>query len=370
MGKLVDKFNNLDKSIKRTIIGGIVVVAVIFIIVLIVGIMNNHKLSYSKLENKLESAAKSYFAKNEDKLPANEGEEVKVSSETLVSEEYIKELSKYNNDNCSADVYVELNNGEYVYSPYLHCDSYTTNTLVYYISNNEQIKTDKDGLYKYGDELVYRGENVNNYVKINDKIWRILRINGDNSVRLILNTYYDKIAWDDRYNISKNDDVGINDFEVSRMKDSLADFMNDTDYISRDLKKYIVAKNVCVDKVSGFDFSNIYNLNCTNYSEEKYQASLIWLSELFAASLDKNCDNIYSESCANYNYLAKGRFWTITPLENDTSKVFTTGGVTKAIDAYYSYSIKPVINISRHVLYESGNGTKKNPYTFKISSSK
>lgn len=364
----MNKFKNLDASIKRTIIGGLIVIFVLVMIVFIVGIMNNRKLSYTKLESKLENAAREYYGDNEKNLPQSEGEETKVSSKTLVEGNYIKELSEYNDDNCSADVYVELNNGEYIYSTYLNCKNYTTDTFVSYITNNEPVVTSKDGLYKYGNDLIYRGENVNNYIEFSGILWRILRINEDNTIRIILDKAYEKENWDDRYNINKDDTVGINDFEVSRMKDYLIDFGNDDDYIAPDLKKYIVAKNVCIDKMDNLDFSNIASIQCNNYSTDKYQFSLIQLQEYFVASLDQNCNSINSESCENYNYLSSGRYWTITPFASENSKVFTTGTATKAVDAYYTYNIRPVINLSRHVLYKSGDGTKQNPYKIKLES--
>ena len=86
------------------------------------------------------------------------------------------------------------------------------------------------------------------------------------------------------------------------------------------------------------------------------------MEEYFTASLDNNCNSLRSESCTNYNYLASGKYWTITPSNKDTSSVYATGTSTKEYKAYRAYNVRLVTNISKHVLYASGDGTKENPY--------
>ena len=362
MNKIIEKFNNLDKSIKRTIIGGVIVVFVLVIIVFIIGTLNNKKLSYKKLESKIGTAAQSYYEKHPEKLPQLEGTEVSIAATTLVEEGYLKELSKYNEDSCSGETYVEKNNDEYVYRTYLTCDNYSTTTLKDYIKDTIGVVTKGDGLYEYNSELIYRGENVNNYIEFAGNTWRILRINADGTIRLILDKSYDSFEWDDRYNPQYDAYVGFNDFEVSRVKEYLEDFGNDSEYINQESKKWIVAKNICLDKKDSINFSNISNLGCTIYSEDKYQFSLIQLEEYFIASLDSNCNSINSSSCTNYNYLATGKYWTITPSNGDTSSVYTTGTSTKTYKADKTSNLRVVTNLSKHVLYENGDGTKSNPY--------
>ena len=362
MGKIIEKFGNLDKSIKRTIVGGLIVVVVLVLVVFVIGTLNNRELSYNKLESKISSAAESYYENHPEKLPEIEGSEVSIEVKTLVKEEYLKELSKYNSDSCDATVYVEKNNGEYIYRTYLKCDNYSTTVFGEYIKSNEEIVTKGEGLYAYDSELIYRGENVNNYIEFAGSLWRILRINADGTIRIILDRAYDSFEWDDRYNQQYDDYVGFNDFEVSRIKEYLEDFGNDTEYVAQNSKKWIVAKNVCLDKKDSVNFSNISSLECTTYSEQKYQFSLIQLEEYFVSSLDTNCNSISSSSCTNYNYLASGKYWTITPSNQDTSSVYTTGTSTKVYKADRTSNLRVVTNLSKHALYKEGNGTKENPY--------
>lgn len=363
MNKLIEKFNNMDKSIKRTILGGIIVIVVLVVVVFIIGTLNNKKLSYSRLESKIQNAAISYYENHPEKLPNSEGGEVELDVKELVKAEYLKELAEYNDDECSASIFVQNNGGEYLYRTYLTCKNYSTKTLANYITNDQGIVTNGDGLYQYGDEYIYRGENVNNYIKFSGNLWRILRINNDGSIRIIQDSSKERNIWDDRYNIDFDNYTGINDYEVSRIKDSLSGFGNNTDNVETDLKKLIVSKNVCLDKKDNVNFSNLSSLNCNNYSNEKYQFALPQLEDYFIASIDTNCNHIDSSSCTNYNYLATGRYWTLTPSAAKSNRVYTTGGSTSAAETRRSYTVRVVTNLSEHVLHEEGDGSYENPFT-------
>lgn len=362
MGKLIDKFNNMDKSIKRTIIGGVIVVVVLVVGVFIIGTLNNKKLSYSRLESKIQNAAISYYGNHPEKLPKSEGGEVELDVKELIKSDYLKELSEYNDDNCTASTFVQNNSGEYVYRTYLKCKEYSTKTLVNYITEDQIVVTNGEGLYQYGDEYIYRGENVNNYINFSGTMWRILRINNDGSIRIIQDKSKEKDIWDDRYNIDFDNYTGINDYEVSRIKESLNEFGNDTDNVATSLKKIIVSKNVCLDKKDNVNFSNLSSLACNNYSNEKYQFTLPQLEDYFIASIDANCNHVDSSSCTNYNYLATGRYWTSTPSAVNSNKVYTTGGSTATAETRRSYTVRVVTNLSEHILYTDGDGSYENPF--------
>lgn len=365
MGKIIEKFNNLDNRIKRTIIGAIIVIVVLFILVLVLGTLNNKKISYEKLELKISTAANSYYKKYSDKLPKMEDGEVELSIDTLVEKGYLKKLSEYNDDKCDAKVYTIKKGEEYISNVYLTCENYSTKTLSSYIKENEKVVTEKEGLYQYGEEFVYRGENINNYIEFSGKIWRILRINSDGTLRVMLDSMKTKVQWDNRYNTSTNEYNGINDFEKSRIKDTLNKLLEDEEFITKENQKWLVAKNVCMDKKDSIDFNRVYNIECTKYSEEKYPITLLQMDEYFIASIDNNCNTIKNNACTNYNYLASSRYWTITPSAKDSSRVYVIGTSVSSAEAEREYKLVPVTNLSKHMLYSTGDGTKENPYKIK-----
>lgn len=362
--KMIDWFNNLDKSIKRTIVGGIIVIVLLVIVVFILGSLNNRELSYSKLENKIKNAAITYYEKYPEKLPQSEGGEVSIDVDTLEETGLIKNISTYNDDNCKAIVYVQKNDEQYIYTTYLTCENYNTETLANYIKTNDLVTTEGDGLYHYNDEYIYRGENVNNYIQFSGKLWRIMRINNDNSLRIIESKSDNRYFWDNRYNVDFQRYTGINNFEVSRIKDKLIELESGERVIDNDSKKWVVSKSACLDKKDNINFSNLASLECQNYSEEKYRFLLPQIEEYYIASIDFNCNVIGSSSCTNYNYMNSGSYWSITPSAKESNKVYVIGSsLKKPKETNESYAIKVVTNLSQHVLYDSGDGSYDNPYT-------
>ena len=62
---------------------------------------------------------------------------------------------------------------------------------------------------------VYRGEEPKNFIKVGDRLYRIIEIKG-NELKLVSNKRLDAtFVWDDRYNTDKGDLVGINNYSKS-----------------------------------------------------------------------------------------------------------------------------------------------------------
>ena len=62
--------------------------------------------------------------------------------------------------------------------------------------------TTGNGLYDLNGEKVYRGETVNNYVKLDNALFRIVKIIANNQILLIADDVLDSssLPYDDRYN--------------------------------------------------------------------------------------------------------------------------------------------------------------------------
>ena len=354
------------------------VMLVLLVILFIVSSLSNRKpdyYSYSEIENILEKAGKSYFKDHPDYLPADEGDIVEVDSSTLVEAEKMNDLSSYpTKDNvvCSGVVKVEYDGSDYIYNPVLSCgDKYSTIPLTTKIIDNSEIVTSGDGLYARGGEYIYRGENVNNYVKLGKSVWRIVKITSNDEIVLISQDGAGyTTAWDDRYNEEKGYDAGINNYSVSRIKDYLDTIYKEPDEDNRELilskkdKTRMVAYNVCVGKKS------ITSEDKTNAEECKQtlgnqKMGLLTLSDYLYASVDPNCKSSETRSCGNYNYLVIGSNWWLATANTGNSytvyKVLSGGTVSADIASEYALT-RPVIHLSSDVLYKSGNGTESKPY--------
>ena len=96
--------------------------------------------------------------------------------------------------------------------------------------------------------------------------------------------------------------------------------------------------------------------------------SLPYVNDYVAASIDVNCKTIEDASCENYNYLMGMALssYTMTGVLEKSQKVYfiTNNGVSE-LDASNDKKIRVTAYISNNALYDSGDGTKTNPYTLK-----
>lgn len=355
-----------------------ILTAVMGVIVVIIGVVallsssGNKTLSFEAIENQLKSATQTYFKKNSNSLPSEEGMSVTVDSSTLVNGGYMKQLSDMvkKGVDCSGKVIVTKNGSRYLYSPILNCgDSYQTKKLVDVVRGNNPIVNSGNGLYLIGESSKFKGEYVNNYVKIDNFMWRIIDIDNDGFIRLIYadkandNTY----IWDDRYNIDQEENVGINNYEVSRLRETMMSLENNDLFVSEDSKANLAYRNICIGKRS------IDNLALDNKEECEMTVSnqlfgLPYTSDYLSASIDDNCHTIKDASCKNYNYLMSTSLssWTLTGQKEKTYKAYSVSRSGYSLsDTYSEKAIRPTVYLSNNTIYKSGNGTSTDPYIIK-----
>lgn len=358
-----------EKLNKKTLIliGGFLLLV---IIIIFSGALLYNKLfysvSYDKVETIMKDAAKEYLNDRKDELPSNNNESVTITEDDLVSTELMKsinELVKDENASCIGEVIVTNINGNYRYNPILDCgDTYKSVKFVDYIKENIQVTKTGNGLYELNNELVYRGDNVNNYLTFSNYTYRIVKFTNDYTV-LILTKKFKSIEWDDRYNIDKNSNSGINNYNVSRIKDTLNNIYKETTLISDNDKLLVASHNVKIGKRNNKDTDKSGSLENSTILENQY-LSLLPAYDFLNASIDTNCTNTTAKSCSNYNYLAKFNYswWLSTATSNNTHQVYKVNDSINLSNASSSAYLRPVIYLTKDVVYISGDGTKENPY--------
>lgn len=359
----------IDKKLYMYLGIGFGIMIFLIIVILIINIMVGGRVSFEVAESKMQNAAIRYYSSRSDELPINQAE-VKIEMETLVNAKLIKNfdrLLKEKDATCTGYVTIKNNNGNYLYSPYLDCgEKYKTTTLSSKIKENNPIATSGDGLYQMGENLVFRGEYVNNFVSFANKLWRIVRINSDDTLRMIEVSRKDSYTWDDRYNVEIESNTGINDYRVSRIKDTIEEIYNNEEEFSKTDKSYIVAQDVCLGKQS--EDSNIIDgsIECSDILSNQF-VSLLQVNEYVIASIDNDCKKLSDRQCSNYNYIAKfdKTFWTVTAYSEKSDRVFKISTIPTISRASNSGGINLVIHISKDSIYSSGDGTETNPYIIK-----
>lgn len=367
MEKLKNFYSNNKQKV--TLFGSIAFVMLIIIVVIAIAVkIVGIKISYEKLEEKLEEATYKYLTENPNELPNATKPTVIISANTLIENKYIKELKKYVKDSsCTANVLVDYENNNYKYQAFLTCKKFKTEKFVDVIKNNNKISQTGEGLYEMNNELVFRGQNPNNYVSFADRTWRIVKINKEGNINIIITSEKADIndEWDDRYNTEKGSQKGINNFLLSRAFTNIKNFY-DTNLSN--YNNYLTKFDLCVGKRLEDSTDKSSNLEC-NEKIEKQDIGLLPIFDYMNASLDGLCQTTVSKECQNYNYLVDNKFkwWTMTADMSSTFDVFYVNTHGQAVSDYASAKAQNrfVVAISSDVLYKSGDGTKENPYVIR-----
>ena len=239
-----------------------------------------------------------------------------------------------------------------------------------------------------GTTHFFRGNVTNNYVSFAGLLWRIVRINGDGTTRLItddtvgssaFNTtdqgHHVGYTYNNSHNCTSDNPCNGTEGTASTMKTYLdnwyntnlksyedkiatSDYCNDTTYRVSGSTRYYGA----YDRITSSAVNPV--LSCVdttvNYGG-KYNLKIGLLSA------DEIALSGYSRSSNTTNsYLQKSpSWWSFSPFNSDAY----TANVFYAINSYPGYSntnnsggVRPVINLKADTLITSGNGTVSNPY--------
>ena len=263
----------------------------------------------------------------------------------------------------------------------------------------------------------FAGQVTNNYVKFANKYWRIVRINEDNSVRLIYagtsasdtaafistsqayNSSWDNSAYVGyMYTLNEQHGTEINS-EVKTIVDNWysSNLSSYSEYISK-------TAIYCNDRTVGsgswsatgdeFDYATYTRLYanktptfaCSN-ANDKFTAStttgngkLTYPIGLITADEISYAGGLWVTDNSSY-YIAQNAsseeayWWTMSPFYSDgyDVRVFIVGG-GGAIGSLsedlviFTYSVRPVISLKACVLVSGGSGTASDPYTVSLAS--
>ena len=230
----------------------------------------------------------------------------------------------------------------------------------------KEIATEDEGLIKtnddYGSAYYFRGNVQNNNVVIDDLNYKIVKINGDGSVKLVLDGVTDTIKkyYDDVSNYSyKNSNINtylINDWFTKNIKDS---------------KFYIANQKYCNDNTkNGDDLLALTRIKVDNIPSfvclgDRYlsKVGLLTVDEVIyaGATMDKENDSfyLYNQDISTGYFLMTG-----ASLDDDDYHPFTVSATGKVLDTdsgSHLRSVRPVITIIKTATV-TGSGTVDDPY--------
>lgn len=228
---------------------------------------------------------------------------------------------------------------------------YGTRFLKLYIENKKEIskevnylvKTVKDNndsnkLFKSINKQTYFINNAdNNYLEYSNILWRIIKINEDDTMTLITDSSVTSLAYgkDQDYNNSYVKKwLNTNNEEYSGIFESI---LNKKD-------SFLVKTNTCTDVTD-----KLSNTPCTKIDKNNYISLLSIEDYINSGNKDSYLSNNEYYYLSNTN--SQNKVWYI----NTEGEIDTNNG-TDII------GIRPVITLKNNLEYISGKGTKDNPY--------
>lgn len=174
----------------------------------------------------------------------------------------------------------------------------------------------EDNIYRFANDA------KNNYVKFMGYIWRIVKVNEDNTITMVTENNITSLAY-----YSDN-------FDESQIIKWLSDTSLD--------KNYMTTTKSCLDS-----FNSIDNISCQKTNN--YDVTLLSVED-------------YTKAGATNSYLNNGEYFWTTNNYQDEYWYVSNEGKLGLNDNTEVYGIRPVITLNSDTKVLSGNGTIDNPY--------
>ena len=350
---------------------GVVILLLIFAISLLSSSETSRIRSYEEVEDIMRLAAIEYMDSNPNRSPSEEGETVVVNAIQLINGEFMLPFDDYLGEGSGCNGHVEvtrLSNG-YRYVPFLNCASgHQTMQLSMRIRENDIVESGA-GLYDINGELVFRGESVDNYLLLDESLWRIVRVLDNGDIMIVRDEFLRGTeVFDDRYNPTRGQLTGNNNYRLSRISELLSELLTTERLeLSESTISNLTPFNLCIGRVPREYDRKDNHLECEERLEDQL-VGLLTVSDYLQASIDENCHNLQDRSCQNFNYLNnhENAWWLATGLLDNDHQVFRVQrGVIDVTSASNNARLRPVLHLSSSTMFNNGDGTLENPFTIR-----
>ena len=222
----------------------------------------------------------------------------------------------------------------------------TDATLNGSILDNNRVTTTGAGLYQDKDGYYFKGDVNNNYVKFGNRLFRVIRINKDNSVKVIS---YDLVA------SFMNGNTKYDNGNIRKFLNKTDNKINDTDN-----------SGVYYDTIPNAD----YFLKTTKYSIDSISNDKVISSDKeykdYISSLTID-DYIKAGGKNSYLNIVKYFYIIVTKGNNEILSIYDDGTID-AVTSSDTSGVRAVFTFKKNLKLMRGNGTIENPYVIKQGS--
>lgn len=204
------------------------------------------------------------------------------------------------------------------------------------IITNNKVATEGDGLHQDQDGYYFKGNVLNNYVSFANRLFRVIRVNKDGSVKVISDDIVSEFQWgeDSSYTNSnldnwldkkEDDNTGIYYYTLPKVEDYLVKTQFTIEEF--DGKKVVDGKD---------SFSNyVTTLSIKDYSNANGKNSYLNINKYF---------------------------WLIGTDSSNSNLYVSEDGSLLEGNLYETYGVRPVITFKKDTGITGGSGTKEDPY--------
>ena len=208
-------------------------------------------------------------------------------------------------------------------------------TLADAIINNNKIVSNGDGFYHDSNGYYFKGNVNNNYVIFANRLFRVIRINADNAVRLVSEDNNAVFMWGDDSN-----------YNNSNVKNWLTKLEKDN---------------------SGVYYDTIPNpdkfLVKTTYSEDILDNKKINTGKKTSDFITTLSVSDYIQANGKSSYLNNGNIFFLLGLDNNKDNLYVEDdGSIQSCENLDMYGIRSVFTLNSNIKIASGEGSKDNPY--------
>ena len=247
-------------------------------------------------------------------------------------------------------------------------------------TNDSNVVTSGDGLYSKttstGTTYYFKGAVENNYVKFADKVWRIVRINEDGTMRLItqdnvissqkFNSAYN--TYDKMYYTNSEIKTAVENWYKTNISDKGFDEkVVNGNYFCEQAKVVYNTNYTAGSAIVATKDNYTPSFDCTTDGNGKGVVSgkvgLITIDEvLFAGGVIGSSSNFYLKNGSAYCMMSPAGFYTY----NDYARAWGVVSAGRIGDFHVAsnYGVRPVINLIADTLV-TGSGTSSDPYVVK-----
>ncbi len=226
------------------------------------------------------------------------------------------------------------------------CIFYGTRFITLYLENRKeeikledtlsQVVKENNNLKEINGDYYFQNDVDNNYLMYSNILWRIIKVNNDNTVKLISNDVLTYLSY------------GENDYENSYMNMWLNKTDDDNTGILENLlntpNNYLTNDSICKDSIS-----DTKHITCDEINDTDLIGTLSVFDYINAGGKD--------------SYLNIDKYFYLSTLDKDNNiwLVNDSGNVSSA-DGSDIYGIRPTITLKSNSKSIAGDGTIDNPY--------